>query len=68
MWDWAVWGALIAAALTGSAATALFAKRALTAWRDVKNARREVVRRLEYLTVKAEAAAFRRVTAAVPRK
>jgi hypothetical protein len=57
MWDWVIWGALIAAALTGSAASALFAKRALKAWRDVENARREVVRRLEYLSVKAEAAA-----------
>jgi hypothetical protein len=57
MWDWAIWGALIFAALTGTAALTLLARRALRAWRDVKDARRDVARRLDDLSAKVEAAA-----------
>ena len=56
MWDWAIWAALIVAALAGIAAFALLAARARSAWRDVKDARREAVRRLDELATRAEAA------------
>ncbi len=59
MWDWAIWGALIFAALAGTAAFALLLKRALGAWRDVKDARRDVVRRLDDISAKVEATAER---------
>ena len=59
MWDWAIWGALIFAALAGTAAFALLVKRALGAWRDVKDARRDVVRRLDDLAARVEATAER---------
>jgi len=57
MWDWAIWGALIVAALAVSAALALLARRALAAWHDVKDARRDVVRRLDQLSAKGDATA-----------
>jgi hypothetical protein len=55
MWDWAIWGALIVVALAVGAASALLARHALRAWRDVKDARRDVVRRLDDLSTKVEA-------------
>jgi hypothetical protein len=57
MWNWAIWGALIVAALAGSAALALLARRALTAWRDIMDTRRDVVRRLDQLSARGEATA-----------
>ena len=59
MWDWAIWGALIVAGLAVGAALALLARRALGAWRDVKDARRDVVRRLDDLSANVEATAER---------
>jgi hypothetical protein len=59
MWDWAIWSALIVAALAVGAASALLARRAIRAWRDVKDARRDVVRRLDDLSAKVEQTAER---------
>ena len=59
MWDWAIWGALIVAALAVGTASALLARRALRGWRDVKDARLDVVRRLDDLSAKVEATAER---------
>jgi hypothetical protein len=59
MWDWAIWAALIAAASAVGVASVLLARRALGAWRDVKDARRDVVRRLDDLSAKVEATAER---------
>ena len=57
MSEWAIWGALILTSLAGIAALALLVKRALAAWQDVKDARRDVVRRLDDLAAKGEATA-----------
>ncbi len=57
MWDWTIWGALIAATLAGFAALAVLAVRARRAWRDVRDVRRDVVRRLAELGAKGEATA-----------
>jgi hypothetical protein len=57
VWDWSTWGSLILAALAVSAALALLARRVLRAWRDVKDARRDVVRRLDELAAKVETTA-----------
>jgi hypothetical protein len=57
MWDWAIWGALIAAVPAGIAALALLAVRAREAWRGLKDARRDLVRRLDELAAKAETTA-----------
>jgi hypothetical protein len=59
MWDWAIWGALIVAVLAVGAASALLARRALRGWREVKDARLDVVRRLDDLSAKVEATAER---------
>src|ERR1700740_62244 len=59
MWDWAIWGALIVAALAATAALAVLTRRALRAWHDVKAARRDVVRRLDDLSAKVEETAER---------
>jgi hypothetical protein len=59
MWDWAIWGALIVAALAVGAASTLLARRALRGWRDVSDARLDVVRRLDDLSAKVEATAER---------
>jgi ubiquinone biosynthesis protein UbiJ len=40
MWDWAIWGALVAAALAGFGAIALLVARVRQAWRAFKVARR----------------------------
>ena len=57
MSDWAIWGALILASLAGIGALGRLVVRAREAWRDVKDARRDVVRRLDELAAKAEATA-----------
>src|SRR5207253_2389739 len=54
MWDWAIWGALILAGLAGIAALALVFARARQAWRDVRDTRRDVVRRLDDLVREGE--------------
>ena len=55
MWDWAIWAALIVAACAGIAACLLLAVRALRAWRDLDDTRRNVLRRLDDLAGQAEA-------------
>jgi len=45
--DWAVYGALIAAALAVGGAAAFVVVRGLRAWRDFKRVRRTLVRELE---------------------
>jgi len=57
MSDWAIWGALILAALAGIAALGLLAVRVREAWRDLKEARRNIVRRLGDFAAKAETTA-----------
>jgi hypothetical protein len=59
VWDWAIWGSLIVVFLAGIAALALVAVRSRAAWRDVRYTGRDTVRRLDELTVKAEATADR---------
>jgi|SRR5438552_13947466 len=59
MWDWAIRAALIIAALAGIAAFVLLVVRALRAWRDVNDARRDVLRRLDDFAGKADAVAER---------
>ena len=63
VWDWAIWGSLIAVFLAGIAALALVVVRSRSAWRDVRYTGRDTVRRLDDLTVKAEATADRLETA-----
>jgi hypothetical protein len=57
MWDWAIWGALIAAGVAGSAALALVAIRARQAWSGLKAVRRDVVDRLGELAAAGEVTA-----------
>ena len=59
MSDWAIWGSLILAGLAGIAAMTLLTVRGREAWRDVKAARRDVLRQLDEFTAKAEATAER---------
>ena len=59
MWDWAIWGALIFVALAVGAALVLLARRSIRAWREVKDARRDVVRQLDDLSAKVEETAER---------
>ena len=53
MWDWAIWAALVVAALAVTAALVLLVVRALTAWRHAKDTSRDVVRRLDDFSRKA---------------
>jgi hypothetical protein len=53
VWDWAIWSALAVAVLAGTAALLLLAVRALRAWRDVNDGRRDVLRRLDDFSRKA---------------
>jgi hypothetical protein len=55
MWDWAIWAALIVVAVAGITALTLFAVRASNAWRDVRDTRLDVLRRLDDFAGKAEA-------------
>jgi hypothetical protein len=57
MWDWAIWGALILAALAAIGALVLLAVRALGAWRNFKETRRDVIRRLDELAASGTATA-----------
>jgi hypothetical protein len=63
MWDWAIWGSLILVFLAGVAALALVVVRSRGAWREVRDTGGDTVRRLDELTVKAEATADRLETA-----
>ena len=66
MWDWAIWGALIAGGLAGIAALALLAVRALEAWRGLSQLRRAVVRGLGDLAARGEAVADKVAAAGDP--
>ncbi len=57
MWDWLVYGALLAAALAVIAALANFTARALLAWRDFKRLRRHVGKELTRVGALAEVTA-----------
>jgi hypothetical protein len=63
MWDWAIWGSLIAVFLAGVAALVLVVVRARKAWRDVRLTGGDTVLRLDDITARAEAAADRLETA-----
>jgi hypothetical protein len=54
MWDWAIYGALLAGGLAGVAAIVLLARRALEAWRTLKDVRRHAAASLGELASKAE--------------
>jgi hypothetical protein len=57
MWDWVVYGALIASALAVLGAFVHVGAQALLAWRTLKRARRHAARELSRLTDLLEAAA-----------
>jgi hypothetical protein len=57
MWDRAIWGTLILAALAGSAALGLLAVRTREAWRRFRDTRRQLVRGLDEIAARAEATA-----------
>jgi hypothetical protein len=57
MWDWTIWGALVVVALAGTAALVLFALRMRQAWRDARDTPRDLLRRLDEFSQKAEAIA-----------
>lgn len=63
MWNWAIYGALIAALLAGFAAIAYLAVRALEGWRALKRLRRGVGRELERLADLGEVTADKLETA-----
>ena len=63
MWDWAVWGALIAGGIAGIGAMTLLALRARTAWRTFKDVRRDAAYGLGELVAKGEATAERATAA-----
>jgi hypothetical protein len=63
MWDWAIWGALIAAALAGIGAIALLVARVRQAWRAFKEARRGAADVLAELGAKGEETAWRAASA-----
>jgi len=54
MWDWAIWAALILAAVAGIAALTLLVRRSLAAWRAIKDTGGEILRGLDDFTAKAE--------------
>ncbi|HKT43404.1 MAG TPA: hypothetical protein VJQ85_01285 [Gaiellaceae bacterium] len=55
MWDWLVYGALIAGGIAVLAAALLLAVRALQAWRSFRRLRRHIFRDLDKVAEKAEA-------------
>ena len=59
MWDWAICGALILAAVAVFAALTRFAVHGWRAWRDVRDKRLDGLRRLDDFARKAEAVAER---------
>jgi len=64
VWNWAVYGALIAGFLAGIGALGLLFVRALKAWRAFKRLRRGIGRELERLADLGEATADKLGTAA----
>jgi len=68
MWDWAIWGALIACAVLGVAAIVNLVVRSLQTWRDFKRTRRHLVRAIDRLTEQSEAVAERTERAADTRE
>jgi hypothetical protein len=54
MWDWAIYGALLAGGFAGIAAIALLARRAREAWVTLKDVRRHAAATLGELASKAE--------------
>ena len=54
MWNWAIYGALLASALAVTGALVLLAVRLLQGWRDVKRLRRHVFRDLDRLFARVE--------------
>src|SRR5258708_21640780 len=54
MWNWAIYGALLAAALLVAVALALLVVRILQGWRDLKRLRRHVFRDLDRLFERVE--------------
>jgi hypothetical protein len=63
VWDWAIYGALIAGFLAGMGALALLLVRVLGAWRAFKRLRRGIGRELERLADLGEATADKLGTA-----
>jgi hypothetical protein len=63
VWNWAIYGALIAGFLAGSAAVAFLAVRALDGWRTLKRFRRGLGRELARLADLGEATADKLETA-----
>src|SRR5438477_4253129 len=64
MWNWAIYGALLASALLVTGALALLAVRVLQGWRDVKRLRRHVFRDLDRLFARVETFAEKATAAA----
>ena len=54
MWNWAIYGALLASALCVAGAFALLVVRVLQGWRDLKRMRRHVFRDLDRLFERVE--------------
>jgi hypothetical protein len=57
MWDWLIWGALIAGVIAAISGLVNLVVRMLQAWRDFKRTRRHMVRALDRVTASAELAA-----------
>jgi hypothetical protein len=57
VWDWAIWSALILAAVAGAAAAVLVAMRTREAWRAVRDVHAAVVGGLDRLAASGEATA-----------
>jgi 3-deoxy-D-manno-octulosonic-acid transferase len=56
VYDWFIWGALIAGGVTLALATARLVTQMLRTWRDFKRVRRHLVRELDRVATSAEAA------------
>ncbi|HET8893781.1 MAG TPA: hypothetical protein VFM96_06775 [Gaiellaceae bacterium] len=64
MWNWAIYGALIASAVAVTGALVLLAVRLLQGWRDLKRLRRHVFRDLDRLFARVETFAEKATAAA----
>ena len=64
VWNWAIYGALIASAVAVTAALALLVVRLLQGWRDVKRFRRHLFRDLDRLFARVETFAEKAMAAA----
>ena len=64
MWNWAIYGALIASALLVAGAVALLVVRVLQGWRNLKRLRRHVFRDLDRLFERIETLAEKATDAA----